>query len=251
MRLFFGNALWHLIEQSDFMIKTVLVMLLVASVACWALIFYKLNLFNLKDKQLRETSKKINRITTRQELLKLTNEEANTLSGLVLLEYVQEMQTIVQKKGKHSEGKLSDRDIDYLDAKRFSVIDSLVYEEESYLSVLSVAAASGPLIGLFGTIWGLTNSFISISEKQSADIVTIAPGMAEALMTTMAGLMLAIPMLIMFHYLAGRVRTIEHALGYLSDQIHNVVIRVMVEGEEKHETMVSNEAPKRPFVPGN
>ena len=143
MRLFFGNALWHLIEQSDFMIKTVLVMLLVASVACWALIFYKLNLFNLKDKQLRETSKKINRITTRQELLKLTNEEANTLSGLVLLEYVQEMQTIVQKKGKHSEGKLSDRDIDYLDAKRFSVIDSLVYEEESYLSVLSVAAASG------------------------------------------------------------------------------------------------------------
>jgi biopolymer transport protein ExbB/TolQ len=246
MRLFFGNALWHLIEQSDFMIKGILVALLVASVACWALIFYKLNLFNLKDKQLRETSKKIRRVTTRQELLQLTNEEANTLSGLVLLEYVQEMQTIIQKKGR-----LSDRDIDYLDAKRFSVVDSLVYEEESYLSVLSVAAASGPLIGLFGTVWGLTNSFISISEKQSADIVTIAPGMAEALMTTMAGLMIAIPMLVMFHYLNGRVRHIEHALGYLSDQIHNVVVRVMGEGEEKHETILSNETPKRSFVPGN
>jgi biopolymer transport protein TolQ len=246
MRLFFGNALWHLIEQSDFMIKGILIALLVASVACWALIFYKWNLFNLKDTQLRETSKKIRRVTTRQELLHLTNEEAHTLSGLVLLEYVQEMQTIIQKKGK-----LSDRDIDYLDAKRFSVIDSLVYEEESYLSVLSVAAASGPLVGLFGTVWGLTNSFISISEKQSADIVTIAPGMAEALMTTMAGLMIAIPMLVMFHYLNGRVRHIEHALGYLSDQIHNVVVRVMAEGEEKHETMVSNETAKRPFVPGN
>jgi biopolymer transport protein ExbB/TolQ len=195
---------------------------------------------------LRETSKKIRRVTTRQELLHLTNEEAHTLSGLVLLEYVQEMQTIIQKKGK-----LSDRDIDYLDAKRFSVIDSLVYEEESYLSVLSVAAASGPLVGLFGTVWGLTNSFISISEKQSADIVTIAPGMAEALMTTMAGLMIAIPMLVMFHYLNGRVRHIEHALGYLSDQIHNVVVRVMAEGEEKHETILSNETAKRPFVPGN
>ncbi len=243
MRLFFGNALWHLIDQSDFMTKAILVMILVTSVICWALIFYKWNLFNLKDKQLRETSKKIRRVTTRQELLYLTNEEANTLSGAVLLEYVQEMQDILQKKGR-----LSERDIDYLDAKRFSVIDSLVYEEESYLSVLSVAAAAGPLVGLFGTVWGLTNSFISISEKQSADIVTIAPGMAEALMTTMAGLMIAIPMLIMFHYLNGRVRHIEHALGYLSDQIHSVVIRVMGEGEEKHETMVSNETAKRPFI---
>lgn len=243
MRLFFGNALWHLIEQSDVMTKAILLMILAVSVACWALIFYKLNLFNLKDKQVREASKKIRRITSRQELVQLTNEEADTLPGVVLLEYVHEMQTITQKKGK-----LSERDIDYLDAKRFSVVDSLVYEEESYLSVLSVAAAAGPLIGLFGTVWGLTNSFISISEKQSADIVTIAPGMAEALMTTMAGLMIAIPMLVMFHYLNGRVRHIEHALGHFSDQIHSVVVRVMIEGEEKHETMVSNETTKRPFV---
>ncbi len=243
MKLFFGNALWHLVEQSDVMTKVILVILLGVSIACWALIFYKWNLFNLKDKQVREASKKIRRITSRQELIHFTNQEAETLPGVVLLEYVHEMQSITQKKGK-----LSDRDLEYLDARRYSVVDSLVYDEESYLSVLSVAAASGPLVGLFGTVWGLTNSFISISEKQSADIVTIAPGMAEALMTTMAGLMIAIPMLVMFHYLNGRVRSLEHALGHFSDQVHTMVVRSTVEGEELHETMVSNETTKRPFV---
>jgi len=243
MRLFFGNALWHLVEQSDVMTKVILVVLLVVSIACWALIFYKWNLFNMHERQLREASKKMRRVTNRQELLHFTNQESETLAGTVLIEYVHEMQSIIQKKSK-----LSEADRDYLDARRYSVIDSLVYEEESYLSVLSVAAASGPLVGLFGTVWGLTNSFISISEKQSADIVTIAPGMAEALMTTMAGLMIAIPMLVMFHYLNGRVRTIEHALGHFSDQVHALIVRAAGEGEEIHETMVSNETTKRPFV---
>ncbi len=247
MGLFLGNALWHLIEQSDYMTKGILLMLLVVSVLCWALIFYKITLFNMQDKQIRSVLGGVRRVTQRHELSVLAKQEAATFPGMLVVEYVHEATTILQKKGR-----ISERDSEMLDMQRTVAVQELVYQDEQQLSLLSVAAAAGPLIGLFGTVWGLTNSFISISEKQSADIVTIAPGMAEALMTTMAGLVVAIPMLVMFHYLTSRVRTIEHGLYQLSDQLHLVVHRLSLEAEEKNEsTILPNETSKRPFAPGN
>ncbi len=241
MKLFFGNALWHLIEQSDFMTKAILLALVAVSVFCWALIFYKTTYFRTQDQQLRLMAKKIRTIKNKPELLQLARMEEGNAASFFVAEYIHELQTIVQKKGY-----LTAQDGELLDIKRYAVVDELVYQNESYLSVLSVAAASGPLVGLFGTVWGLTNSFISISEKQSADIVTIAPGMAEALMTTMAGLMVAIPMLVMFHYLTGRVRYSEHALHQISDQLHSTVQVMFVKAEVKYEgTIYQNETPKR------
>ncbi len=245
MKLFFGNALWHLIQQSDGMTKSILLILVAVSVVCWSLIFYKIVTFKSKEKQIRETLSKLRRIRSRQDFFEVARQEQFTFSGHLISDYVHELTLAVNKNGL-----LSEREADYLDAQRFAVVDRLVYQEESYLSILSVAAASGPLVGLFGTVWGLTNSFISISEKQSADIVTIAPGMAEALVTTMAGLMVAIPMLVMFHYLNGRVRHIEHLLQQVSDQLQAQVQKLFKDVEEKHEgTVISSEAPKRSFVP--
>ena len=65
------------------------------------------------------------------------------------------------------------------------ILDDMIGNEESYLPVLSTSAAISPLLGLFGTVWGLIHSFISISQRGSADIVTVAPGIAEALITTL------------------------------------------------------------------
>ena len=78
--------------------------------------------------------------------------------------------------------------------------------EESYLPFLFTSASVSPLLGLFGTVWGLVHAFIRISEKQSADITTVAPGIAEALITTLAGLLVAVPALVMYHYLIAQIR---------------------------------------------
>jgi biopolymer transport protein ExbB/TolQ len=75
------------------------------------------------------------------------------------------------------------------------------------------------LLGLFGTVWGLIHAFIRISEKQAADITVVAPGIAEALITTLAGLIVAIPALIMYNYLIVRVRHIETQMVQLADRI--------------------------------
>jgi len=78
-------------------------------------------------------------------------------------------------------------------------------------------------LGLFGTVWGLVHAFIRISEKQSADITTVAPGIAEALITTLAGLLVAIPALVMYHYLMSEIRTIERQLFILADKFSFIV----------------------------
>lgn len=90
--------------------------------------------------------------------------------------------------------------------------------EQSLLPILFASASVSPLIGLFGTVWGLVHALVSISQQQTADIATIAPGMAEALITTLAGLVVAIPALTLYHYLQSHVRQAEQQYGRLADR---------------------------------
>src|SRR5690606_39141859 len=101
---------------------------------------------------------------------------------------------------------LSSYDWQHIERNIDQLVDDVLTHEESYLPVLSTSAAIAPLLGLLGTTWGLVHSFMRISEKQTADIATVAPGIAEALVTTFAGLVVAIPALIMYNYLVVQVR---------------------------------------------
>jgi biopolymer transport protein ExbB/TolQ len=139
---------------------------------------------------------------------------------------------------------LTEKEKALLDEQRFLTIDYMLYQESSYLNILSVNAAVSPLIGLFGTVWGLMHSFMSISERQTADIVTTAPGIAEALITTLAGLMVAIPMLIMFNFLQTRVAHLEHQICRVSDRV--AVLTQIFLGNLKDEHEVSSTSTQTP-----
>ena len=92
-----------------------------------------------------------------------------------------------------------------------------------------MSAAVGPLLGLLGTVWGLVHSFIDISQKQSADIVTVAPGIAEALITTIAGLLVAIPAVMLFYYVLSKVKAIESQLYMIADRVVLVARNLVVD----------------------
>lgn len=77
------------------------------------------------------------------------------------------------------------------------------------LTLLATAASVCPFLGLFGTVWGIMSSFLNISAKGSTNIVVVAPGIAEALITTIAGLAVAIPAMIAYNYFISRSRKIE------------------------------------------
>ena len=79
------------------------------------------------------------------------------------------------------------------------------------------------MIGLFGTVWGLIHSFVSISALKNADITTVAPGIAEALIVTLAGLIIAIPALVSFHSINTRIRDLEHRMQNLLSKVEFVI----------------------------
>jgi biopolymer transport protein TolQ len=124
--------------------------------------------------------------------------------------------------------ELSDRDYDLYSMVMDKGLDETMQDQQEYMGILLVTAAVSPLLGLFGTVWGLIHAFLRISEKQSADIVTVAPGVAEALITTLAGLLVAIPALVMFHYLQLRLRKLDFQLSSITDACSWIIRQIFV-----------------------
>jgi len=90
---------------------------------------------------------------------------------------------------------------------------------------LATAGSTAPFIGLFGTVWGIMNSFQGIANKGSANLAVVAPGIAEALIATAVGLMVAIPSVIAYNYFSQRIRIIEVELNNFSADFLNIVER--------------------------
>ena len=215
MNIFTENSLWLLIIQSDTMSKFVLLILLIMSVICWTLFMGKLLLFYIKEKHYTLVNHTIEKAKTVQDLEAIIQVYSHTEPGYFItktLVFLKNIGFIPLKSITAHQWELIEKNNDTL-------IDVTLHHDESYLSFLSSSAAVAPLLGLFGTVWGLVHAFISISETQIADITTMAPGIAEALITTLAGLMVAIPALIMFNYLHTKMRAIEYKLFILSDRM--------------------------------
>lgn len=234
MKFFMGNALWHLVAQSDAMTKTVLGLLLCASVICWTFILYKAVFLHIKKKQLLAIRRKLQNIRTLSDLLVLSQKEKHSYPGYFLKKHLGTLKHLCARTAV-----LTDKEQTALEEQRVSLIEDMVYHESSYLSFLSVTAAVAPLLGLFGTVWGLTHSFMSISQKQSADIVTIAPGIAEALLTTLAGLLVAIPVSLLCYALKEQVAFVEHSLMQIADQVTFIIQTSTTLEKDIHEASYS------------
>lgn len=215
-----GNSLWQLVRQSDGISQGVLLLLLCMSIFCWTVFLYKMFIFRAKTKQMRMVQKRLAATASVEEVIVIAKDYAETIPGIFLSSTLHFLHTL-QKADMPGERKWH-----LLQEHLEETIDVIVERESSYITVLSTSAAVSPLLGLFGTVWGLIHSFVRISEKQSADIATIAPGIAEALITTLGGLMVAVPALVMAHMLTVRVRDVEYRLISLAHRV-NTLVRIL------------------------
>lgn len=209
-------ALWSIIMQTDSVTKLILLTLTGMSIVCWSIFFYKTIIFRTKLKQLLQAQQLLQKVTTLDDLISKSALLRDTFSGLLIAQYLSEFKNIL--KTHDGVRILSAREWDILQTHMSSVIEDTIAHEESGLPVLSTSAASAPLIGLFGTVWGLIHAFMGISTQKSADIAAVAPGIAEALVTTLGGLVVAIPALVMFSYTRVQMRKLEQALLSLSEK---------------------------------
>lgn len=217
------NPVVHIIAQSDMMTVMVLLLLLIMSIVCWALFFYKIIIARIKKKQLMQAVQALRTIQELEELRMFVAQWPHTLPAYFINKHLAIVKAVFEAKGIPT---LTDYDKQIVQENIDQTIDELMRSEESYLSVFASFAAVSPLLGLFGTVWGLIHAFVSISEKQQADIATVAPGIAEALITTLAGIAVAIPALMMFHYLTAHLRTFEDYLLSLGQKMEWFVTKL-------------------------
>jgi len=213
-----NSSMWGLVFQSDFMTKLVLLVLFAMSVVSWAIALYKIILFRIKKQQCKNVIRALKDVTKFEDLLAITTTYSNTLPGYFLTRVLANIKELLLLQENAKSGYAQEKGLEFLQMQNDSLVDELLYQEESYLSVLSASSEASPLLGLFGTVWGLVHAFMAISEKQSADIAAVAPGIAEALITTVAGLLVAVPALMLFNYVITQVKRVEYDLMMLSDK---------------------------------
>jgi len=226
MTFFAGNSLWYLIVQSDAMSKGVLLILLGLSIACWAVFIAKIFLVIAKKRQLAACLKEMQHVTSVEQFVALAAANKGNVAGYFLSKNLTYLKSLLAKSnGVFTQDSAAwDQFQNNLD----QTVDNLIVQEESYVTLLSTSAGVSPLLGLFGTVWGLVHSFIRISEKQSADLATVAPGLSEALITTLAGLMVAIPAMVMYNVLMVQIKKVEYQLVELSDTTGSLVQQLVM-----------------------
>ena len=205
----------ELVIQSSLMAKAVLLILLIFSITSWAIMLNKFFVYRAargEDNRFLEVFSKTENLTEIYNFAK--NLRLSPLARLFLTGYrelylFQEMAKEERKKRGEaalSAGeKLTERDIKGIGLALNKSINREVERFSKRLEFLATTGSTTPFIGLFGTVWGIMHSFRSIGVQGTASIGGVAPGIAEALIATAAGLIAAIPAVIFFNYLNNKV----------------------------------------------
>ncbi len=128
-----------------------------------------------------------------------------------------------QSGAKPDEGGLGD--IESLERALSRARTMAITEMENKVPFLATTASAAPFIGLFGTVWGIMNSFRNIGAKGAANLATVAPGIAEALVATAIGLVAAIPAVMGYNYLSRRIRVISAEMETFTNDFLNIIRR--------------------------
>jgi biopolymer transport protein TolQ len=103
---------------------------------------------------------------------------------------------------------------------------------EKHIALLATTASAAPFVGLFGTVWGIMNSFQNIGATGAANLAVVAPGISEALITTAAGIGAAIPAVVAYNYFAGLIKRVAVDMDCFSQDFLNIVQRSVFLGRK-------------------
>ena len=182
-------SLWSLFVRADFIVKSVILMLIGCSIYSWAIIIEKFRLFKKINLESEEFEEKFWKSKSAETFY--NNLPVNLANPMALL-FRDSMQTLLKAKNKSN---LSDRMSSVLEVN----IEKQIVTLEKGFTFLATVGSTAPFIGLFGTVWGIMNSFQSIAISRNTSLAIVAPGIAEALFATALGLLAAIPAVVAYN----------------------------------------------------
>ena len=181
----------QLFLRADFVVKSVIIILIAASVYSWALIFEKYRLFQRIEKSTSSFEDKFWKSRSAESFYNsFTNKEKDPLASI----FQAAMNELIKTKSKSSSVQ-TNRVSRVLEISADNEITSI---EKDFI-FLATVGSTAPFIGLFGTVWGIMNSFQSIAISRNTSLAIVAPGIAEALFATALGLLAAVPAVIAYN----------------------------------------------------
>ena len=204
---YIGN-IFEILSQTGWVARGVLGLLLFASIVSWALIFQKSSLFGRvrrESEQFLKIFRATKGVANPQGLVSAGSPFANVYAA-----GYRELQSQVTGAGNPTPAKV--KSVQAVTVSMQQAASDEVRRVEKGMSWLATTAGAAPFIGLFGTVWGIIDAFSGLGTSGSASLRAVAPGIAEALVTTAAGLFAAIPALIAYNYFLQDIRDLAQRL---------------------------------------
>ncbi len=189
------NFMWNIFWEADFIGKLVLVCLGLSSIYTWSVIIAKIFV-----------------LTKHYILIKEFKEfvyQSSKLARLIVEDSCMHSQVYDDLINSYKTGEISDAKFQMILDKHFFYWEAILEKKLDYLSIIG---SISPFVGLFGTVWGIMNSFKSIAESNSSSISIVAPGLSEALFATAVGLFVAIPAVIGTNLIYAKIEALQKDL---------------------------------------
>ena len=206
---------WGMYQNADIIVKIVMIGLAIASIITWTIWIAKgFELMGAK-RRLRGEIAALKKATTLKEASATAGKEG-TLANLLVHDALEEMRLSVNSREKEG---IKER----VSFRLERLVAACGRNMSSGTGVLATIGSTAPFVGLFGTVWGIMNSFIGIAKTQTTNLAVVAPGIAEALLATALGLVAAIPAVVIYNVFA---RSIAGYKAQVSDASAHVLLLV-------------------------
>lgn len=215
-------SVWAMFYNADIVVKVVMIGLLLASIGTWTVLIAK----TIELKRARQRAiDAIARLSEARGLseARLALGNADRLTAALLSEATREL--------KLSSDILSGPGVKERIASCFAEVERAeALSIKRGTGLLASVGSTGPFVGLFGTVWGIMNSFIGISKAQTTNLAVVAPGIAEALLATAVGLVAAIPAVLIYNHLARQTGAYLELVSNVSGELLRIVSRDLDRG---------------------
>lgn len=224
-------SVWALFTNADIVVQLVLLLLFVASFWCWVIIVDKLLRYRRLDEQADRFEAAFWSGGSLEDLYERVRKRPDHPMAALFSSAMREWERSFESQGERlrlAGAGLTER----INKVMRVTLNREVERLEKYLGFLATVGSTAPFIGLFGTVWGIMNSFRSIAMTQSTGLNVVAPGIAEALFATAMGLVAAIPAVVAYNKLSADIARYTNRLEGFVDEFTAILSRRLDENGE-------------------
>ncbi len=206
-------SVWGMYQHADIVVKVVMIGLLLASVVTWAIFFGKYAELSAAKRRLKREQLVLGEARNLKDAARAAQQFKTASHSAVLLNDAQN--ELELSAGVEDTAGIKERTAFRLE-RRVAAFCRHAGRGNGFLATIGSVA---PFVGLFGTVWGIMNSFIGIAKTQTTNLAVVAPGIAEALLATAIGLVAAIPAVVIYNVFARMIANYKASLGDVAAQI--------------------------------